>query len=381
MIFDNIITNPKSYMKNTKSINYPQLASLVGLYASVIIGWIAYYNYQPKLLLNFGFVHFTFALFVAQGLILVITPPIAGKIGDRFRQTSGNRLPVITAGISFAAMVFMAVAFTLMANPGEILKWLLPFLIILWLFSMSIFTSPAISTIELFAPSAKLPAAMAIITLVSGLLYAVEPIIVDLIDYLGAPVTFIGGGVAVLVSGYFLRKTTAVVDDKVEHDDTPVIIEEESNEGIDFPFVIALGVAFGIASTVLFNKFPDRFEAILVSGPDSFNGNQIVSMVLAFSALISIPIGNLVEKYGVSKSAQVGIVGVLIVMFGVLLVDNVVGIIICTFLFSILYTLVSVSTLPLALSKVDFKRKVFGVGLFFAGFEIPNGILEAIINY
>jgi len=368
-------------MKNSKSINYPQLASLVGLYASVIIGWIAYYNYQPKLLLNFGFVHFTFALFVAQGLIMVITPPISGKIGDRFRQTSGHRLPVITAGISFAAMVFMAVAFTLMANPGEILKWLLPFLIILWLFSMSIFTSPAISTIELFAPSAKLPTAMAIITLVSGLLYAVEPIIVDVIDYLGAPITFIGGGVAVLVSGYFLRKTSSVVDDKVESDDVPIVAEDQANEKIDFPFVIALGGAFGIASTVLFNMFPDRFEAILVSGPDSFNGNQIVSMVLAFSAIVSIPIGNIVEKFGASKSAQVGIVGVLLVMFGVLLVDNVVGIIICTFLFSILYTLVSVSTLPLALSKVDFKRKVFGVGLFFAGFEIPNGILEAIINY
>ena len=369
-------------MKNTKSINYPQLASLVGLYASVIIGWIAYYNYQPKLLLNFGFVHFTFALFVAQGLIMVITPPIAGKIGDRFRQTSGHRLPVITAGISFAAMVFMAVAFTLMANPGEILKWLLPVLIILWLFSMSIFTSPAISTIELFAPSAKLPTAMAIITLVSGLVYAIEPIIVDLIDYLGAPITFIAGGVAVAVSGYFLRKTSAVVDDKVENVEILVVPkEDESNEGIDFPFVIALGVAFGIASTVLFNKFPDRFEAVLVSGSDSFSGNQIVSMILAFSAVVSIPIGNLVEKFGASKSSQVGIVGVLLVMFGVLLVDNVVGIIICTFLFSILYTLVSVSTLPLALSKVDFKRKVFGVGLFFAGFEIPNGILEAIMHY
>ncbi|MEQ9290407.1 MAG: MFS transporter [Cyclobacteriaceae bacterium] len=369
-------------METQKKINWPQLASLAGLYSSVIIGWIAYYNYQPKLLENFGFVHFTFMLFVAQGLILVITPPIAGKIGDRFRKNSGHRLPVITAGISFAAMVFMAVAFTLMANPGEILKWLLPFLIILWLFSMSIFTSPAISTIELFAPAEKLPSAMAIITLVSGLIYAVEPIIVELIDYLGAPTTFICGGVAVLVSGYFLRKTSQKVDDKIEiivDQEEEVVVEPERK--MDFSFVIALGVAFGIASTVLFNKFPDRLEDIFVTGPDSFNGNQMVSMVLAFSAFISIPIGRLVEKYGASLSAQIGIVGLFIAMFGVLLINSGTGVIICTLLFSILYTLVSVSTLPLALSKVDFKRKVFGVGLFFAGFEIPNGILEAFMKY
>ena len=366
-------------MPQKDKINWPQLISLSGLYASVIIGWIAYYNYQPKLLETFGFVHFTFLLFVAQGLILVVTPPIAGKIGDDFRQTSGHRLPVITAGISFAAMVFMAVAFTLMANPGEVLKWLLPILIILWLFSMSIFTSPAISTVELFAPNNKLPSAMAIITLVSGLIYAIEPIIVDLIEFLGAPVTFIAGGLAVLISGYFLKKTSSTVEDSTESGDELIAAEDVSVSKIDYPFVIALGMAFGIASTVLFNKFPDRYETTL----NQFNlsGDQIVAIVLAFSAIISIPVGNLVERIGSSLSSQIGICGLMLAMFAVLMINNSVGIIISTIVFATLYTLVSVSTLPLALSKVDFKQKVFGVGIYFAGFEIPNGILEAYLNY
>jgi MFS family permease len=363
-------------MENVKRINWPQLASLAGLYSSVIIGWIAYYNYQPKLLETFGFVHFTFFLIVAQGIILIVTPPIAGKIGDRFREKSGHRLPVITAGISFAAMVFMAVAFTLIANPGEILKWLLPFLIILWLFSMSIFTSPAISTIELFAPSDKLPTAMAIITMTSGLIYALEPIIVDLIDFLGAPLTFVVGGLAVLVSGYFLRKTSIKTDDKI----TIVVPQKEEKEveKVDFPFVIGLGVALGMASTVMFNQFPDRFEAVLVSG--GFTGDHVVSILLAISAVVSIPASRLVEKYSAGISAQVGIVGVFVAMFAVLLIDNSVLMLGATLLFALCYTLVSVSTLPLALSKVDYKRKVFGVGLFFAGFELPNSILEAVLG-
>jgi MFS family permease len=151
-----------SISTSKNSIQWKQLCSLAALYGSIVIGWIAYQRYQPKLLVQFQFTDFTFLLIVAQALILTITPPIAGKIGDRFRLKSGHRIPIITAGISFAAMIFMAVAFTLFSNPGEIFKWVLPVLIIFWLIAMSIFTSPALSTMELFTPVDKLPLAMAI---------------------------------------------------------------------------------------------------------------------------------------------------------------------------------------------------------------------------
>src|SRR5687768_15849253 len=99
--------------QSTPGIQWKQLWSLAALYASIIIGWIAYANYQPKLLVQCQFTDFAFMLTLAQAIILVITPPVAGKIGDRFRLEKGHRLPIISSGISFAAMVFMAVAFTL----------------------------------------------------------------------------------------------------------------------------------------------------------------------------------------------------------------------------------------------------------------------------
>src|SRR5690349_14330010 len=182
-------------------IRWKQLWSLAALYASIIIGWIAYENYQPRLLVQFNFTDFTFLLMVAQGLILVITPMIAGRLGDRYRFEKGHRLPIISSGISFAAMIFMAVAFTLLGNPGEIFRWILPVLIVFWLAAMSVFTSPALSTMELFTPVDRLPHAMAVLTITGNLVYALEPVIVDIIDFLGAPVTFMIGGVAVFLSG------------------------------------------------------------------------------------------------------------------------------------------------------------------------------------
>ncbi len=189
----NTMTTSTQEKSASDAIEWRQLWSLAALYASIVIGWIAYHNYQPKLLVQFHFTDFTFVLMVMQGIILVITPPIAGRMGDRFRFSQGSRIPVISTGVSFAAMIFMAVAFTLLGNPGEVFKWILPLLIVCWLIVMSIFTSPALSTLELFVPVDKLPCAMAILTIVSNLLYSLEPVIIDLIDYLGAPITFMVG--------------------------------------------------------------------------------------------------------------------------------------------------------------------------------------------
>jgi MFS family permease len=106
----------------TDKIEWKQLWSLAALYGSIVIGWIAYHNYQPKLLVQFNYTQYSFWLIVVQGIILFLTPPIAGKIGDRFRFKAGHRIPIISSGISLAAMVFMAVAFTLLSNPGEVIQ-------------------------------------------------------------------------------------------------------------------------------------------------------------------------------------------------------------------------------------------------------------------
>ena len=55
----------------TDSIQWRQLWSLAALYGSIVIGWIAYQNYQPKLLEKFHFTEFTLFLVIAQGLIVL----------------------------------------------------------------------------------------------------------------------------------------------------------------------------------------------------------------------------------------------------------------------------------------------------------------------
>lgn len=67
--------------QSNSSIQWKQTASLLALYASVIIGWIAYHRYQPALLDTFNMTEFEPLLIWAQAIILILTPPLAGYLG------------------------------------------------------------------------------------------------------------------------------------------------------------------------------------------------------------------------------------------------------------------------------------------------------------
>jgi MFS family permease len=352
-----------------KEILWKQLLSLALLYASVIIGWIAYYNYQPILLNKYSFKDLTLFLFIVQGIILFVTPMIAGKFGDKYRKTAGQRLPIISAGVSFAAMIFMATAFTLFTDPGPIFRWILPGLIVLWLFSMALFTSPALSTIEIFVPVNKLPTAMAVLTVVYGLLYSIEPVIVDLINFLTAPVTFVVGGVAVLLSGLLMKSNSKNMLD--------VPPKTELGKS-DYTYALVLGMALGITTTILFNIFPMWFESknFTVMG---FSGAQLVAGILGIVALLSFPMSRFAEGRSIFLSIMISILAAVALICGVYFTENTSVLLILVILFACAYALMSVSFLPLSLSIVKDQNKVFGVGVFFAGFELPNGILEAVL--
>jgi MFS family permease len=366
---------------STEGIEWRQLWSLAALYASIVIGWIAYHNYQPKLLVQFHFTDFTFLLMVVQGIILVITPPIAGRMGDRFRFQQGSRIPVISTGISFAAMIFMAVAFTLLGSPGEVFKWVLPLLIVCWLIAMSIFTSPALSTLELFVPVDKLPRAMAILTIVANLLYSLEPVIIDLIDYLGAPITFMVGGIAVFVSGLALKRSSFSLFTIGIAQERPKTEMKLDTQKSSYGFIFFLGTALGLSTTVLFNYFPDILQADLGAFSGGLAGKWILVSVLIFSTLIILPVSNWVNKKGVEKSFWISVAVNMVSLAGVVLFHVpaiAVGMIL---LFTLSFTSLSVSSLPLAIERANYYEKVYCVGIFFSGVAFPDGIVEAIQAY
>jgi hypothetical protein len=277
-------------------------------------------------------------------------------------------------------MVFMAVAFTLLGNPGELFKWVLPILIIMWLIAMSIFTSPALSTIELFIPIEKLPKAMAILTITANLLYALEPVVVDIIDFLGAPVTFIAGGVFVFLSGYSMKKNVlSLFSGNHGREDNPrasIVFDAQRSA---YGFIFFIGAVLGIATTVMFNIFPDVLAVkldVLLNGTSS---KILLVGILIVSGILSLPFSNLVNYYGTAKTFwfTAGLTAASIA--GILLLSSPLLVLLMMAIFAIAFAALSVSSLPLAMSKSNYYAKVFCVGVFFAGVAVPDAILEVLL--
>jgi MFS family permease len=362
------------------SISWKQMWSLVALYASIVIGWIAYQQYQPKLLVQFHFTDFTFLLVCAEGLILSITPLIAGRLGDRYRFTRGNRMPIISTGISFAAMVFMAVAFTLLGNPGEVFKWVLPFLIVMWLIAMSIFTSPALSTIELFIPIEKLPKAMAILTITANLLYALEPIVVDIIDFLGAPITFITGGVLVFLSGYSTKKNILSLFSRNEgREDNPKASIVFDAQRSAYAYIFVIGAILGVATTLMFNIFPDVLQQKLGDLLNGTSSKMLLVGILIVSGILALPFSTIVNYYGLKKTFWFSAALTGISIAGILMLSSALLVLLMMAIFAIGFAALSVSSLPLAIARANYYEKVFCVGVFFCGVALPDGILEVLV--
>jgi len=231
IVMETTVAQPKS--------NWNQIYGLMALNAAIVISWIAYHNYQPKVLQLFHFEELSFFLVTAQAVILVFIPVVAGWVGDAMIKRNGNSLVVFTVGVSVTAMIFMCVAFVIGSSNSIDLTRALPVMIVLWLISMNIFHSPANSMLELFAPAKRMPAAMAMMVLTTDLLYALEPVVVNIVDGLGPVVTFAFGGVLLVVTGYYFRKTTRQANFTRS-------VDETSKSKSNFLPVIIAGLTLGL---------------------------------------------------------------------------------------------------------------------------------------
>jgi hypothetical protein len=370
-------SNLSQPVNSVNKINWSQIISLAGLNAAVVISWIAYHNYQPIVVKGFGLKDLSFFLIVAQAIVLVIIPPIAGVIGDYMIKKNGKRFVVFTVGAGVTAMIFMAVASLVKVGPSPEVKMVLPVMIVLWLISMNIFHSPANSMLDLFAPSADLPVVMAVITMTTELLYALEPIVINLVDFLGGPLTFVTGGVLLIVSGFFFLRTTKDISNAE-------IAKGHSGSGVErknhYAPVILVGLTFGIITAFIMDHFPAILSSKLPSFDSMvFGGNHFSSIILGVAAIMALPASKVVEQIGLVQSIVIGTIvsslSILAILFGQ---NQSLTILLCLVL-ACAYSLLSVSSFPFTLKNLSARNITFGVGLFYGSLEVASGLFNILI--
>jgi len=354
---------------NQSKANWNQIYGLMALNAAIVISWIAYHNYQPKVLELFHFQELSFFLIVAQAVILVFIPIVAGWIGDAMIKKNGNSLVVFTIGISVTAMVFMCVAFVVGSTDMIDLTRALPVMIVVWLISMNIFHSPANSMLELFAPARRLPAAMAMMVLTTDLLYAFEPVVVNIVDWMGPVITFAFGGVLLVVTGYFFKRTTRNVNF------TRNAEESTAKESSFMPVVVA-GLAFGLVDAIIKEILPHWLMSKSDVALPIHTEGLFVSMVLITAAIAAWPLSFQVDKIGERKGIAIGLIGALVSLGLVYLLPFAYPSLVFALIAGVFLSLASVSAFPFALKNLSVKNITIGTGIFFGCVELTAGIIQ-----
>ena len=361
---------------NTRTLKWPELWSLAALNAAVVISWIAYHEYQPKLLQKFSLDDLSTFLIIAKAAVLVLIPPAAGYVADKAIQKGGKYFVVITVGIGVTAMIFMIVASLIQLGPDSWFSLFLPYMVILWLIAMNTFHSPANSMIEMFAPAKNLPLAMGLIVLITEMLYALEPIVVNIVDFFGATFTFVVGGVLIAGTGVVFQRVSS---NEVLQRKNEILAEEvaKDKKGSKFLWVLAAGLVLGLGHSFLMNYVPVRinhnFQELLTG---SWKGQYYASVFLAIAAVSAMPVSLLSSKVPTRLALALGSAGLLVGILMLMLAGSSVVFLLGGLLLAMSFSVVSVSGLPFALSNLSITQLTLGVGIFFSATELSDGLFD-----
>ncbi|WP_017654738.1 MFS transporter [Fortiea contorta] len=354
-------------------ILWRQVWGLATLVAAISCSWMAYSLYQPKILQKLEFVELASYLGIFQGLLATFIEPLVGAISDRIQHHLGNRLLIVTVGVTLAGLIFVAISLLLEQNLQGGIRWVIPVLMTLWVIAMISFRGPAIALLMQFAPITELPQANAVLVFVFGLIGAIGPLLNIFLNKIGATTTFLVSAIALLMGAYILRSSTpnrtfnsAILNQDIPAT-TPLLL-------LILVFIVGLGA--GLEINLLMSIFPRTLQTQLPSIKLEF----ITSGILLVAAIASVPLGEWTAQIGANKAITLGLGAITGLMGLTLLNDNdilVVGFILA---FGISFSLVFVSMIPFALGKVTPHQAGLGTGLYFAGAAGATALVSLLIK-
>jgi hypothetical protein len=355
-----------------QKVKWPEILSLAGLNAAVVISWIAYHEYQPVLLEKFEFNELADFLVITKGIVLVIIPPIAGYFTDLMLKKKGKSFTVFAIGIAATAMIFMVVASIIGAGPASTVRDYLPIMIILWLIAMNLFISPANSMLEAFAPAKKLPLVMGVLFLITEIIYGLEPLVVALVNFFGDTLTFVVGGVLIAGTGILFHKVSS--NEVVSRKANLIKQDNRSKSNLVYLAILMIGLQLGLGKAILVEFFPNYVSAQFNDYQDA--GGILAFVLLGYSAILGYLVSRFIANY---KLANVILLSFAVIFTGgtlLLVSGSFVWFMVGAFIVASGFSFINVSGLPFVLNNLTVKHVTYGVGIFYGASEIITGLVE-----
>lgn len=347
--------------------------SLAFLNATVMFGYAVYYRTQPQLLENFGYSELAALLSIIQFGIMAVVNPMMGFLSDRLIKKYGRKFTLITVGVILAGILFGLVAL-FHRSQSQWVAFVFPYLMVLWLMAMSAFNSPSVSFLSSFASAAQLPLATSFLSVVTGLMIALNPVFSDIIQFLGTAMAYLLAGLLLGLAAYLFE---SVLDKNltIQKPDSPAT----------FPPVVLIflmGLLIGFSLNWAVSNLPAlvlrSLKGTLMGQMNPAYASSIFLALIAFCGLFT---GKIVIRLGVLRSLLTGLGSIiLLVLISTFRLPLPVEIlIILASVFS--YSLTSVSAFPFIFSKTHPSHSGLATGCYFCGFYAGFALLLYLIQF
>jgi hypothetical protein len=349
-----------------------KIVSLSALQGSIVLAWVIYNIYLPKLLISCGISpRLAILLIIIENAIAFILEPLFGSLSDRAYRWIATKFGFISLGVIVTSVISMLIpTIVIFQNVLNAIDWILPGVLITWAMAMTIFRTPAISLIGRYAFASDLPIAMSFLTLVGGFVGALRPVVQDFILSLGAPVAFTIASIVLLAATALLRYFDPPMTTNLGLKDYAPVVPMK----VGLLIGTGLGIAWG--SRCLLETLPKIIE-IHIPQLDSKLMMVFISLTIAISA---IPGGLLAAKCGNRQAMLMGLITTLLALLTIVFIPTSITISIAILLIVICFSWVTNGAIPFAIGLFPAERLGLAIGFYFSGFSAGLSSFSSMFN-
>lgn len=348
---------------------------LAAVQGSIILSWVIYRAYLPKLLTQFGFPESLAAKLLLIEMILAIAlEPLMGGLSDRVKYWVGTRFPFISLGVILSSALFIAIpASVAFGTPSGVMRWILPSLAIGWALAMTIFRSPVMALLMYYAAVPELPRAISVLVLVAGTMGAIAPFSSQFLLSLGPGITFAAGSILLLVAVKVLRALHPP-----EPPTSPATDAVVPLTSLLLGLASIVGVSVGIAWGFRFLSMA-LSQSIVIPLPDV--NLKIFTFIFGLAvAMGSIPAGIVAAKWGNSRLILFGVTAIVCFLLLMGFVPNAVAIAVAIFGLVATFSLVNNGAIPFVFEAVPPHRAGLGMGTYFGSLGAASSLFEPLFG-
>lgn len=347
---------------NPSPILWSRVLALGGVQGAITLCWIAYRLYLPVLLVQWGMdARLAALLLFWEGLLGIACEPLFGFLSDRQYRHLGSRFPLIALGTITASGLFISLPAIVIFGQGS-WRWLLPGIALLWALAMTLFRSPILVLLGTTASQYQLPMAASVLTLITGGLGSLRPVLKPLILHSGAPLIFALGSLLLLCAVGLVRWCSP---------SDPPVSATEPTPAIPWTATLAIaGIALGVGWSS--KLIMGQLETIL-QAPSTL---VILGLILAIAA---IPAGAIAHRWH-NQPMMISGLGGLALVVGLLYFGtspNLVGI--AVLLLICAWNFVQNGVFPLIFQAFPSRWVGLGMGIYFGTLGGVSSLFDSLI--